>query len=109
MIDSAISVITGTASDDALHGPCEVWGVTVAGSISVTAVVQLHNNVSFTGTVLVQVQTNPVGNTATPRFELLQTTMFPRPIRFNRALSVTADDNVGRYWIYIGGRGGASV
>lgn len=109
MIDSAISVITGTISDDALHGPVEVWGLAVDGSLSTTAIVQLHNNASFTGTVLVQIQTNGVAGTGPSTFEKYTAILFPRPVRFSRALSVTASAGVTRYWVYIGGRAGASV
>lgn len=104
-----ISVLTGTASDDALHGPCDVWGLAVDGSISATAIVQLHNNVSSTNTVLVQVQTNAVNGGAASTFERHKSIIFPAPIRFNRALSVTANAGVTRYWVYVSGRAGASI
>lgn len=104
-----ISVITGTVSDDALHGPCDVWGVMLDGSSSGVAVIQLHNNISFTGTVLVQLATNIVQVSSPNTTEKFSALMFPQPIRFSRALSITADAGVGRYWILIGGRAGASV
>jgi len=58
MSDGPISVITGTVSDDAIAGPASVWGVAVDGSLSSTAIIQLHDNVSFTGTILVQIQSD---------------------------------------------------
>lgn len=104
MADAVIKPITGTASDDALHGVCQVWGLAVEGSLSATAIVQLHDNVSFTGTIVVQLQTNIVSGTGSGAFEIYKEIIFPRPIRFTRALSVTASAGVARYWVYIGGR-----
>ena len=109
MSDGPISVITGTVSDDAITGPTSVWGIAVDGSLSSTAIIQLHDNVSFTGTILVQIQTNGVGGTGPSTFEKYTAMLFPCPVRFSRALSVTASAGVTRYWIYVGGHTGASV
>jgi len=104
MADAILRSLTGTASDDALHGPCQVWGLAVASSGSATVNIQLHDNVSSTGTIIVQLSTKIVSAGATPQSTKYELQMFNRPLRFSTAMSITADANVTRYWVFIGGK-----
>jgi hypothetical protein len=103
MADAVLKTLTGTVSDDALSGPCQVWGIAVDGSLSTTAIIQLHDNISSTSTIIAQLQTNGVAGTGPSTFEKFTAMLFPRPVRFSSALSVTASAGVTRYWVYIGG------
>ena len=105
MSEPMIRVVTGTASDDAVTGPSDLWGIAVSGSLSTTAIIRVYDNVSFSaGTVVVQLQTNVISTATDPDvFERYSAILFPRPIRCSRAVSVAVDAGVERYWLYLGG------
>jgi hypothetical protein len=105
MADAVIKALTGTISDDALSGPCQVWGVSLSGSSSTTAIITLNDNISTSATVaLVKLQTNATHGGPVSTFEKEITIIFPRPVRFSSALSVGASAGVESYRIYTGGR-----
>ena len=104
MSEPMIRAVTGTASDDAVTGPADLWGIAVSGSLSATATIRVYDNISFSaGTVVLQLQTNAINGGAASTFERYKEIMLPRPIRCSRAISIAADAGVERYWIYLGG------
>ena len=104
MSEPMIRAVTGTASDDAVTGPADLWGIAVSGSISTTAIIRVYDNISFSaGTVVLQLQTNAINGGAVSTFERHAKFMLDRPIRCSRAVSIAADAGVERYWIYLGG------
>jgi hypothetical protein len=104
MAEGAIKSLTGTVSDDALSGPCQVWGVSLSGSNSSTAIITLNDNISTSATVaLVKLQTNAINGGPVSTYEKEKEIIFPRPVRFSSALSVGASGGVESYRIYIGG------
>ena len=101
MRDQQLRVLQGTTVDvQALDGPVDVWGVIVEGTTTAAAAVDLHDNVSTTLTVLVTVSTVTAGSGTA--FQKMTSVMFPRPVRFSKALSVnmTATE---RFFIYVTG------
>ena len=100
MADHQLRVIQGTTSDlQAADGPCDVWGVIIEGTTTAVASVDLHDNVSTTLTVLVTISTTTGNGT---NFEKMTGVMFPRPVRFTKAISVNMT-GTERFFIYVAG------
>ena len=110
MADALIRSVTGTVTDESVAGAGggQLWGLAVSGSLSTAAIVRVYDGSGSANVVIAQIETNPVGNGASNTFETYKSVMFPRPIRFSRALGVTATAGVARYWLYLGGPGGST-
>ena len=102
--DAQLRVIQGTTTDlgagtSSGEGPCDVWGVIIEGTTTGVTQVALHDNVSTTLTVLVFISTSLTNATA---FEKQKAVMFPRPVRFSKAMSVDVT-GTERFFIYVAG------
>ena len=100
MRDQQLRVIKGTTSDiQAAEGPCDVWGIIIEGTTTAIARVDLYDHVSTSGTIIVSITTNTPNGT---NFEKTTGVMFPRPVRFSKALSIdmTGTEN---FWVYVTG------
>jgi len=98
-----LKILQGTNADKdysdfaAAVGASELWGVMIEGTTTAIATIDIYDNVSNSGTVVVGLGTNLAGSGTT--FEKFAGVMFPRPVKMTNAISADIT-GTERYWIY---------